>query len=368
MIQKSFILFTTCLLFVSWDWKELSLKKSVQPKLSIQTHWVIDTVQDQGLRRSLANNSPPLITKKWVISGNSIDGVKAYNKKNGQLVWSFPILGGISKPLLLNKNSIYFGGKDGFFYSLNMETGSLKWKYYTSSELAGRPFIYKDKIYFLTQSQKLYALDTEGQLLWLYSHFIPSNSFIIRGNSSPIVIGDIVYSAFQDGSVKALKRNNADLVWKVKLSSQPIISALKRNKKCLFAPVFNSYLYCLNPLNGKVIWKIKGGSAVQMDEDPARTYQFHEDSLFAYKKNSSQLLWKKKLKKSNPFALSVFKGHLIYGFPSYGKLKIIKAKDGSFVNEYFFGRGLAGSASLDPVEGSLYFLSIDAYLHKISFF
>ena len=152
--------------FSSWKWKELSLQKSDHPELFIQTHWVVDTVQSQSLRKSVSGYSSPILTDKRVIVGNFIDGVKAYDKKRGRLIWDFFIpSAGISKPLVLHKKTLYFGGRDGFFYSLDEETGSLKWKYYTGSELAGQALVDKDRLYFLTQDQKLYALDLEGNLI-----------------------------------------------------------------------------------------------------------------------------------------------------------------------------------------------------------
>ncbi|MBC6416101.1 MAG: PQQ-like beta-propeller repeat protein [Bdellovibrionales bacterium] len=367
MIQRFLNLFIFCLFFLSWNWEKLSLKKE-SPKLSVKTHWIVDTVENEGLRRSFINNTSPLVTKKWVLSGNSIDGVKAYDKKSGRLIWSFSIPGGLSKPLVLNRDKLYFGGKDGFFYSLDLETGSLEWKYYISSELAGQPLIEEGRIYFLTENHKLYSLDLKGRLVWLASHSISNEAFMVKGNFSPIVIGNKIYFAFQDGFVKAFKKETADLLWKVKLSSQPILSVLGKSKNCLLVPVFNEHLYCLNPENGKVMKKVEGGFASIVDENSGRIYQSYKKTLLAYKIDNFQFLWKKKLKAQPAFAPSLFKDYLVYGFPSLGELQIRRAKDGSFVNEYLFGKGLAGFVSVDSKDNSLYFLSVDSYLHKISFY
>ena len=334
------MLFFILMGFSSWKWSELSLKNLETPELLVQTHWVVDTVQNKGLRKSVSDYNSPLVTAERVIVGNFIDGVKAYDKKRGTLVWNFSIpSAGISKPLFLYKGILYFGGRDGFFYSLDEKTGSLKWKYYTGSELAGQAVVEKDRLYFLTQDQKLYVLDLEGNLIWIHSHTAQSSHFNIRGNMRPVVKEGLIYSAFQKGVVKALKVKDAEIAWSSQLSSNSaIVSPLKLSQKCLLVPVFESYNYCLNPKSGKII-----------------------------SKSESQRQNKLAQKIQAAFYPSVsFKNYLIYGFPSYGKLQILKKKTGELVKEYPFGKGLAGPISIDSTNQSLYFLSVSSYLHKIS--
>ena len=385
-MKKVLILFLVLMSFSSWKWKELSLKSSDPPELLVQTHWVVDTVQEQGLRKNLAGYNSPLVTEERVIVGNFIDGVKAYDKKRGTLIWNFSIpSAGVSKPLVLHEGTLYFGGRDGFFYSLDEKTGTLKWKYYIGSELAGQALVKENRIYFLTQDQKLYALDLEGNLIWIHSHSVLNHGFFMRGNMSPLVQGDLIYSPFQDGVMKALKVKDVSLVWLSRPSSEPITLPLRLSQKCLFVSFFESYNYCLNPKNGKVLSKSELPSSFEF-EDSSHSYLFYKGALFAYSKEKSdkksfstqtafksfsskgdqKILWQKKLASSYPFPPVLFKKYLIYGFPSFGKLQILKNENGQLVKEHPFGKGLAGPISMDPIDKSLYFLSVSSYLYKIS--
>ena len=347
-MKKLLMLFLIVMGFSSWKWTELSLKNSDTPELLVQTHWVVDTVRDQGLRKSLIGYSSPLITDQRVIAGNFIDGVKAYDKKTGCLIWDFSIpSAGISKPLILYKGVLYFGGRDGFLYSLDEKTGSLKWKYFTGSELAGQALVEKDRLYFLTQDQKLYALDLEGNLIWIHSHPAQRNHFNVRGNISPLIKEGLIYAIFQKGVVKALKVKDANLVWQSKAFKGDAASPAQITQKCLLVSIFESYQYCLNFKTGEIISKSKNKAGFQ---------------------KLGQVSKQNKLNSYYSFPAIALENYLIYGFSSYGKLQFLKIENGQLVNEYPFGRGLAGSISIDSKDQSLYFLSVDSYLHKISLF
>ncbi|MDE0092646.1 MAG: PQQ-like beta-propeller repeat protein [Oligoflexia bacterium] len=357
-MKKLLFIVLVCFFHTAWNWKDFSLKIEPRPELGIKTEWVVDTVKQGGLRLDLVNNSPPLVQAELVVQGNAIDGIKAYNKKNGKLVWDFSIPSGVVSPLVLYKGNIYFGGADGFFYSLQLKSGLLNWKYFSASENTSSALIHEDKIYWLASNQKLYALDIKGSLLWIYSGPSSKEGFFLHGGARPALYKNTLYVGFQNGSLLALNRKTGQLQWK-RSFSQPIVEDLKISGKCLLVPVFDSHLFCLNRGNGKTLWKLQGGSAVQHRE-PFDIYQFHKGQLYAFK--NRKLEWKKKFE-SYPFPPSLFKNYLIYGFPSKGELMILQAKEGHYVEKHKFGKGLAGPAVIQGED--LYFLSVSSYLHKL---
>ena len=370
MIQKLLFLIGLGILCVSWNWEDNSLKNTRWPQLRIQKHWAKDTFQTESLRRRLTNHVSPLIHQNLVIQGNALDGIKAYNKKSGRLVWSFLIPSGVASPILLHKDSIYFGGRDGFFYSLLAKTGELNWKYFSSSENTGKPFIYENKIYFLSQDQKMYVLDLKGKFLWLYARKIPSRQFSVRAYTSPVANKNGIYVAFQDFYVVALSHKDFSVQWEKKLkgvSTEP----LELKEDCLLVPVLDNELLCLNPTNGRKLWSIKGGSSLLIPSSVI--YQFHKGYVYAYQsqaplsKNKPKLLWKKKLDLSYPFPPTLaLKNLLIYASSSKGELQILNKKDGTLISKHSFGKGLAGPVATDTDQKTVYFFSIEAYLHKIS--
>ena len=350
---------------LSWTWNNLSLKRSSKPAVQMKTVWAVDTVRQKNLRPQLILNSSPLIVGPYVIQGNSIDGIKAYRKSSGELFWDFKITGGVASPVVFYKGNLYFGGSDGFFYSLQLKSGNMNWKYWTGRENLGPPLIHKSKIYWSDSSQKMYALDLKGTLIWLYPGPSASKTFIVKGRPRPVVYKNWIYMGFYDGSLVSLNKETGRLKFQLALSpSHPIREDLHIKGNCLFVPSFDSHLFCLNPLNGKILWKRKGGSSSYL-LDEKTIYQSHKDWLYAFKWNAKPL-WRKKLSAPYPLPPSVLKNYLIYGFPSKGELAVAGAKDGKTLELYSFGRGLAGSVTVDAEERSIYFLSADSWLHKVS--
>ena len=360
-MRKNFVcLILVCFSLISWKWQDFSIKRKDSPMFRIETAWVVDTVKQGGLRPDLVNNSPPLIHEQLVVQGNAVDGVKAYNKKTGKLVWDFNIPSGVASPLVLHQGNIYFGGADGFFYSLQFKSGLLNWKYFNSAENSSAPLISNNSIYWLAGNQKVYALDLKGALLWIYSDSSLIGDFSVRGASRPAVYKNDLYVGFPSGSLIVLNRKTGQFKWR-RVFSQPIIEDLNISKKCLFTPVFNSHLFCLNPLNGKTLWKLAGGSSVRQ-AGPSDIYQFSKGQLYAFK--NKKLLWKKQLETVYPFSPVFIKNYLIYGSSSKGDIIVLQSENGKPVGKHHFGKGLAGAIAVQGSE--LYFLSVSAYLHKLS--
>ena len=370
--MKKTIIFIFILLLagfnIGWSWDTFSIRKTVKPTFQVQTLWLVDMLADRKIKAQFINNSPPLITEHLVIQGSPVVGVKAYTKEEGKLVWSFPVKSGVVSPLVLYKENIYFGGGDGFFYSLKMKTGSLNWKFFTDSKNSGAPLIYGGKIYWSTGSQKLYALSLSGKQLWIYPGPFPSTDFVVFGRPGPVVYRNLIYMGFYNGKLVALEKNTGKLQWERQLSSsQPIRENLGFKEPCLFIPVFESHLFCLEPLSGKTIWKTKGGSSLFYPKNFSVIYQFYKDKLYAVNKKEGSIIWEKKVGSGAfPFASRTLGKYLVYGFPSKGHLVFVNRKNGKTLGKYQFGKGLAGPVSVDSEKKEIYFLSIDGYLRKIS--
>ena len=350
-------------LSLAFKWDNFTLKRETSPPLKIKTLWTVDTVDQKKLSINSQNNSPPLVTNKLVIQGNLINGLKAYEKTKGELVWHFKMAPGVTSPLLLKGKNLYFGGADGFFYSLQWETGLLNWKFWTGSENSSQPLIHQNKIYWTANNQKLYALDLKGQLIWVYSGPSLTKDFMIRGRPGPLVFKNTIYTGFYPGSLVALNKNTGQLKWKKTLSATHSLKEdFKLSGNCLFVPVFDFYLFCLKASSGEILWKAKGGSAFLFDHKSV-IYHTKKDKLYALKKFNGQELWSQNIK-PHPLRPSLFKEYLVYGWPHAGY--IVFLNKGQTVAKHYFGKGLSAPVTVDLKNNHLYFFSVGGYLHKLS--
>ena len=367
-------------------------KKQPKAPLRLRPVWVADTAKSP--RAPLFHGSPPLLTDQLVIQGNSLSGLKAFTKKRGRLVWEFPVKGGVFGALGLYRKTLYFGGRDGFFYSIDSETGRLKWKFWTGSENLGPPLIDKGGAHWAAANQNFYSLSLEGRQLWMFPGPSLDRSLSVRGRPRPAARGDLLYMGFYDGSVAAVDRASGRLKWKASLPGGASVRGLAVEGKCLFAAAARSHLFCLNPANGKIRWKARGGGAFSLSGGFARAGGsskegggglYHAGSweagaksggrgrqggenpeyfLEALDKKSGKSVWRQPLK-AYPAAPAIYKDYLVYGFFSRGELVIARQKDGRPFDRLLFGRGLGASPAVDEAAGEIYLLSAEGYLHKI---
>ena len=335
---------------------------------AIKSLWTVKTgTAPPSLRVRLYHNVSPVLVGDLVIQGNGWDGIQAFEKHNGRLVWNYKIKGGVSSPVAVAEGMIYFGAADGFVYALQVKTGRMIWRFFTGSENTGAPVVRGGGVYFISASQKIYALSVKnGKLLWLYSGPSLSGDFFIRGSYRPAVSKSTLYGGFYEGSVVALNIKNGRLRWKKNpvssLSSRALSRGLFLEGRCLLAPLFGEGLFCLNPRTGQTRWKSAGGGT-----DPVisgtNIYQGNRDHLYSLRKFDGKTIWKIKVKA--PLTPSSYKNVLLYGLPSHGKIHAVDSKTGQSVLSWAFGRGLSSSIAVDQKAGEAYFFSIDGYLHKV---
>ena len=82
---------------------------------AIKPLWTVKAgMKSPSLRVRLYHNVSPVFAGDLVIQGNGWDGIQAFEKRNGRLVWSYEIKGGVSSPVALAAGMIYFGGGGWF--------------------------------------------------------------------------------------------------------------------------------------------------------------------------------------------------------------------------------------------------------------
>ena len=78
-----------------------------KPHLSRQ--WSRSTLEKPHFKYRYLNRMAPLLTESLVIQGNGVDGIRAYNRKSGHLVWGLNLQDGVEGGAVLDGNRLYFG-------------------------------------------------------------------------------------------------------------------------------------------------------------------------------------------------------------------------------------------------------------------
>jgi outer membrane protein assembly factor BamB len=87
-----------------------------------------------------------------------------------------------------------------------------------SDEVISRPAVTPAVVVVRTIDGRLTGLDAnDGSQKWVYDQSVPPLS--LRGNSSPVVVGDAVYNGFDNGKVAAVRLADGAPLWSQTLSS-----------------------------------------------------------------------------------------------------------------------------------------------------
>jgi outer membrane protein assembly factor BamB len=228
--------------------------------------------------------SSPAIVGGVVYIGSEDGNVYALNAANGLRIWNYSTGGDVeSSPAVIN-GVVYIGsevpdGSNGYVgdvYALNAANGS-KLRNYTTGNyynyVESSPAVVNGVVYvgssvglappasptLAITLGTVYALNaTNGDKLWNYT----TESSV---DSSPAVVGGVVYIGSEDGNVYALNAANGVQLWSYPTSGGVYSSPAVINSVVYVSSGFN--VYALNATNGDKLWSYPTGYIV--DSSPA---------------------------------------------------------------------------------------------------
>jgi outer membrane protein assembly factor BamB len=337
--------------------------------LTFERQWVRQTTQSEYLGARINQVMTPILFENIVIQGNEIDGLVAYNRKNGHKIWSKYIKGGVCANAKLEAETLYVGTGDGFFIALDARTGQMKWSYPIKSEGIGAPMLSQGAIYFIAGNNTAYALKaSSGELLWSYSR-AENAQLTIRGASEPSVDETHVYMGFSDGFLVSLTKDKGALVWEKQLSAntrfkdidaKPVLEGDK-----IYISSYDGQLFCLKKINGSTVWTNENGgfSPVTIDNN-VLYYATSDRKVLALEKSSGKIIWQKDVLNSVASQPVVYRNLVLYGEWS-GSLRAVDKASGADLSHFTTGWGVTSSPAIDDKSGDLFMISADANLYSL---
>ena len=150
-----------------------------------------------------------------------------------------------------------------YIYAVRLSDGTKAWQY---PDKAGTQLFYANPV-LTTNGQvlvgsagrdyELTSLDTAtGQQKWA-APFVATDRWV----AAPLVVGDTVYAANNDGTLYVLKLATGEKVWSLHISKE-LWGAPVTDGNLVFVTSLDHFLYAVDPVAQKVIWKVDlGGSA-----------------------------------------------------------------------------------------------------------
>jgi len=213
-IAFSTVLVSGCSIFGADDELKPAKLKNFEQQVELSTVW---TEKSASANKNYWPNLQMAASDKALFTADHSGLVVALDVQTGQQQWSvdldLPISGGIG----YGAEKLVFGTIEGQIYALNAKDGSLLWSSSVSSEVLSSPSVNSKIVVAQSIDNRLYAFDAEtGTELWQHDAGAPILS--VRGNSSSMILNNMVIAAFDNGKLIAFNTENGSLLWETRLA------------------------------------------------------------------------------------------------------------------------------------------------------
>lgn len=174
-------------------------------------------------------------------------GVRALNKRSGELLWSVTDIGAVFSPVLAGKQ-LLVATQNGVLRSIDADSGKLLWKRKLGRGWIYPPVVYGERIITGGQDAMVWALGlATGNLIW---HKTLQQELVYR----PVAAEDSVLFTTFAGDVIALNVVDGNEHWRREFDSPGILSTV--NKKSVLLSGMDGVISLLNAEQGSLIWQV----------------------------------------------------------------------------------------------------------------
>jgi outer membrane protein assembly factor BamB len=199
----------------------------------------------------------------------------ALNTQNGSKVWVFPAEKDSKvifyAPVEFTDSTVIAGDYNHSLYTVNISNGSLKWQFDDAGSRYVASAFYKDGLtYAPNADKKLYALDENGTLQWIFETEGPNWS-------KPTADDQYLYLASMDHHVYAInltyttsdlvagedgvKNSVSEPVWKTDLETA-IVSDPLLVDGALYVGTIDGKMFKLDAITGDILWTYAGETKI----------------------------------------------------------------------------------------------------------
>ncbi len=284
--------------------------------------------------------------------------------KRGRADWSFetglPAIAGLSG----DETHLVATSRDGEVAMFEVKEDSLllSWKKQLSSEIRTQAVLDKDQVFVRAGDGKLSALDaTSGEIQWTVTRRVPALS--LTGNSSPIPVGDLVITGFDNGKLAALERSNGSTAWETTIGSPRGRTEIERlvdidgqfviRDGVIYVSSFQGNLAAVTANTGQVIWTREFSSSKAITADQEAIYLVDDRShLWSIDRRTGSSFWKQDVLNARKITAPAIlgerlivgdlAGHLHFLQKSDGKLMArIRPAESRYISQPVIGTGVA---------------------------
>ena len=200
-----------------------SKEKNVEPPAELvdfEAQLKVDRVWSVGMgggeekmRLALA----PAVEGEMAFLAGPDGDVAAVDVANGRSKWRTELDMQLSAGPGAAGGLVVVGSPEGDVVALDAATGAERWRVRLVGEVLARPAVGASMVVVRTVDGRVRGLSAQdGKETWNYEQPVPRLS--LRGSAPPVVSGDAVICAFDNGKVAALELADGDMLWSATVS------------------------------------------------------------------------------------------------------------------------------------------------------
>ena len=308
------------------------------PQIQLERLW--DYEIDDGIDENFLLLRPA-VTENAVYAASYDGEVAKLSRTDGDEIWEIDTEHRITGAVDAGYGVVAYGTGEGEAVALDDEDGSQLWLTKLTGQVLAVPAIGAELIVYQTYDGRLHALDREtGEVKWVFDTSVPP--LTLRGESSPIQIGNIVMAGFANGKLVALDTQSGFVGWERSISEPTGRSELERlndldgrfwlSRNAVYAVNFQGSLMALDIRTGQPLWSKPLSSYAGVSEFLDQVYVVDEDSsVYALDKVNGASVWQQDLLKGRSLtAPTPYDRYVVVGdFEGY--LHWLSYRDGTFM-------------------------------------
>lgn len=170
-------------------------------------------------------NFLPDFNAQKIFFGDSSGNVSSINPLDGNKNWSVQ-LNVLASGTTAGFGIVVVADIDGNVIALDQEDGKRLWTSNVKGEVLSRVAIDAKIVVVKTGAGQLIGLNKDnGEILWSYRSKLPL--LTVRGNSSPIIVDNLIYTSFDNGRLGVFELNSGFQVWDGAISFVSGVSELE---------------------------------------------------------------------------------------------------------------------------------------------
>lgn len=325
----------------------------IKETVAVERLWSLRVGKGQDERYILLE---PAVDGDKVFTADMRGQVTAVDRHSGKRIWQTRLNEPVSAGIGRGGGLVLVGTYNAEVIALDAEDGSERWRQRVSSEVLSPPQSNGSVVVAQSFDGSLTALEhSTGKQRWVYESSMPL--LTLRGNATPLIVGTTVYAGFANGKIVALELADGLLIWEQRVAIPQGRSELERMVdvdaspllvgNVLFSASYQGELVALSRANGRPLWSQPVSTFNDLAAGNGQVYVTTANSgVSAYDISSGRPEWENdQLLRRKLTAPAAIGNYLLVGDEEGGYLHVLQQGDGQLVGR----RKISGAGLRSPM-------------------